>query len=185
MSAASAAVALATALAGDLQLKTTLVVGAGQTGRQALARLAKQRPARLLVASRSAHHAETAAHTAGAEVVALDALGAILPDVDVVLVALTTPGHVLTADDVSARNARPLLIVDLSVPRAVDPEVGETAGVTLRSVDDLGEIATQSATRRAREVPRVEAIARDEARRAYAKLQRRLVLSQRSASRAQ
>jgi glutamyl-tRNA reductase len=60
-----------------------------------------------------------------------------------------------------------LEIVDLSVPRGVDPAVAELPGIRLRTVDDLGQVARESVKRRLREIPRVQRIVAEEAARTY------------------
>lgn len=171
LSAAAAAVSLVERTWPSLDGRTVMVVGAGEAGRQALGRLKKRRAGRLLVASRSAHHAADAAVKTGASVVALEHLGAALADVDAVIVATRASGYLLdyamVASACAARTDRPLEIVDLSVPRVVDPAVEHVPGARLRTVDDLGDVVRESIARRAREIPRVERIVADEAARTY------------------
>jgi glutamyl-tRNA reductase len=162
------------ALAG-LKDRAVLVVGAGQAGRQALSRLAKAQTGALLVASRSRRHASEAADKHGAEVVPLENVASTLNRVDAVIAASQAPAHILTAADyLAARVNRPHFLVDLSVPRAIDPALAEVPGVTLRTVDDLGDIVRASTSRRLAEVPRVETIVLDEARRAYGQFRERV-----------
>ena len=174
LSAASASVALATAELGSLATRTVLVVGAGQTGRLALARAARAPHGRLIVASRSEKHAREAAAESGATPAGLGDVPALLHDADVVIAAVQTPGLVIERSicerAMAGRPDRPLLLIDLSVPRAIDPDAASIAGVDVRTVDDLGDIARASAIQRAREVPLVEAIAGDEACRAYRRI---------------
>ena len=173
-SAASAGVTLAVSRLGTLATRTVLVVGAGQAGRQALARLSRIPTGRLLIASRSEHHARAAAAACGAEMLPLAAVPACLPDVDLLIAAVQAPTPVIDARGWAARTDRPLLVIDLSVPRGIDPAAAGVAGVTLRTVDDLGEVARASLEGRAREVPLVEAIVREEAARAFRRLEARV-----------
>jgi len=117
--------------------------------------------------SRSDRHARQAAVVSGASVVPFDRLGHLLGEVDVLLTAVTAPGPLVTPAHCLARAGRPLLVVDLSMPRAVDPDAAAVPGVTVRTIDDLGDVARASLARRLGEVPRVEAICRDEAARAH------------------
>jgi glutamyl-tRNA reductase len=169
VSAATAAVSLLERAWGSLDRRTVLVVGAGEAGRQALGRLRKRRAGRLLVASRSSHHATEAAGRTAAEVVALERIASVLADVDGVIVATRAPGFLIDADDcrVRASAGRILEIVDLSVPRLVDPAASGVVGVRLQTVDDLGDVVRESVRRREREVPAVERIVADEAERTY------------------
>jgi glutamyl-tRNA reductase len=135
------------------------------------------RTAGLIVASRSERHAREAAAQSGARPVALDQLPQHLSTADLLFTALQTPSPVVDAARCGSRAARPLLIVDLSVPRAVDPDVAALDGVTLRTVDDLGDIARESLARRAHAVPFAEAIAHDEATRICEQLRARAARS--------
>jgi glutamyl-tRNA reductase len=169
-SAASAAVALASGLCGPLDTRTVLVAGAGQAGRQALARLARLRPGRLLVASRSARHATEAAEATGASVILLSDVATSLSEIDLIVAAMHAPLALGDSGQVIDRTARPLVAIDLSVPRALDPALASWPGVTLRTLDDLGDLARRTTARRLAEVPRAEAIAREEAARAFGHL---------------
>ena len=176
-SLASSAVALASGLLGSLTHRTVLVAGAGQAGRQALARLTRLGPARLFVASRSARHAAEAAAVAGADVIALSDVASRLGEVDLIVAALHAPVQLCEAGQVPDRTTRPLVAIDLSVPRALDPAIGQWRGVTLKTVDDLGDLARRSTARRLAEVPRAERIAADESARAYAQVMARIRVS--------
>jgi glutamyl-tRNA reductase len=169
VSAATAAVSILERAWGSLDGRAVLVVGAGEAGRQALGRLRKRRAARLLVASRSAHHAAEAACRTGADVVSLLALDATLSGIDGVIVATRATEFLIGADACRAatRSGRRLEIVDLSVPRVVDPAVSSVADVSLHTVDDLGAVVRESVSRREREIPAVERIVADEALRTY------------------
>jgi glutamyl-tRNA reductase len=173
MSAATAAVSIVERMLGSLAAQTVLVVGAGEAGRQALARLARRQTRRLIVTSRSPYHARQAAASSGATVVDLDRIVTAIAEADAVIVATRGSSPAVDVQTCRAarqdRSTRPLVFVDLSVPRAVDPAVREVQGVSLVGVDDLGEVVRESIARRAAEVPRVERIVHDEAARAYAR----------------
>jgi glutamyl-tRNA reductase len=165
LSAAAASVSLLERSWPSLAGRSLLVVGGGEAGRQALARLAKRGAGRLIVASRSARHAADAAARAGAEAIALDRVPAVLPQVDGAIVATQSAGFVIVPAMLAP--VRELEIVDLSVPRGVDPAVAELPGIRLRTVDDLGQVARESVKRRLREIPRVQRIVAEEAARTY------------------
>jgi glutamyl-tRNA reductase len=98
--------------------------------------------------------------------VELGELDSALPEVDVVLTGTGAPGTVLGVEDVSAslarRQGRPLLIVDIAVPRDVDPAVGEVEGVRLLDMDDLVAFADAGMASRQGEVDRVREIVAEE-----------------------
>ena len=156
-----------------LRGKSVLVVGAGQAGRQVLSRLSRVETGAIFVASRSERHAREAAALAGAGVVAFDKISDQLRLVDVLFTTLQTPVPIVDLETCERRGDRALLAIDLSVPRAVDPAVAGLNSVTLRTVDDLGDIARESLARRVQEIPRVEALAHDEAARAWAQTRAR------------
>lgn len=158
---------------GALENARVLIVGAGPVGREAAARLARRRPASIAIASRSITHARQVAARIEADAVALDEVPRRLAIASVCVAAIRTPGWRLSAAAVAASrttDAVPLVLVDLSQPRAFDPAVAALAGVRLVTVDDLGPAASAVLARRRAAVPAAEAIVADESRRAMAKL---------------
>lgn len=116
---------------------TILVVGAGEVGKLATRSLGR-RVARVVVANRSLARAEALAAELTAEAVGLDALAERLADSDAVISAADSRGEVLTAALLAGRlAARPLVLVDVAVPRSVGPEARTLPGLIYRSVDDL------------------------------------------------
>jgi glutamyl-tRNA reductase len=114
------------------------------------------------------HHAREAAGRYGAQAIPLDDVAGELARVDGVIAAARASGLLIDAAMcASAPAERPLQIVDLSMPRVVDPAVADIAGVRLHTVDDLGDVVRASLRRRAREIPQVERILIDEAARVY------------------
>jgi glutamyl-tRNA reductase len=171
LSAATAAVAILERAWGSIEGRSVLVIGAGDAGRQALARLSRRRAGTLCVASRSVRHATDAAAKASATVVDPRGIEGALAAADGVIAA--TQASSFLVDGAMCRRAiarrpyRSLHIVDLSVPRVVDPAVSGATGITLHTVDDLGDVVRESLSRRVREIPQVERVAADEAARAY------------------
>jgi glutamyl-tRNA reductase len=177
-SAASAGVVVAANHLGTLARRQVVVIGAGQAARTALGRIKRLAPARCAVVSRSRRHAESAAAIVAGQAYTLDQLETLLPEADLVVAATLADGFLLTLE--VARRAfgeepgRRRVLVDLSVPRVIDPRVGELDGVRVVTVDDLGDVARQSVSRRLREMPKVEAIAVEEARRSFQRFGARL-----------
>jgi glutamyl-tRNA reductase len=127
-----------------------MIVGAGSMGALAAATLRRLGIGSLIVANRTAGNASTLASTVGAEVIALDAVDARLSDVDIVVSATATTGVVLTAAAVAAaqeaRGDRPLLVVDLAVPKDVEEAVTAVPGVTVVDIERLRrEVAERAA----------------------------------------
>jgi glutamyl-tRNA reductase len=164
------AVALAASELGSLSGRTTLVLGAGEMGEamaQALAGGLEAGP--LLVANRTWSRATELAARCGGRAVEWADLPAALVQADVVLASTGSPGTLLTASDIeavlAARAGRPMLVVDIAVPRDVDPAVGTLPGVTLFDMDDLSAFADRAMESRRREVPLAEKIVAEEVER--------------------
>jgi len=169
-SLSQAAVALAVAELGSLSGKTTLVMGAGEMGEAMAQALAGALDTgTLLVANRTWSRATQLAARCGGRAIEWSGLPGALVQADVLLASTGSPGILLEAADLepvlSARNGRPLLIVDIAVPRDVDPAVGALPGVTLRDMDDLTASAAVAMAGRRQEVPSAEAIISEEVER--------------------
>ena len=169
-SLSQAAVALAGAELGSLAGKTTVVLGAGEMGEamaQALASALKD--GSLLVVNRTWSRATQLAARCGGRAIEWSALPGALEQADVLLASTGSSELLLTASDLepvlASREGRPLLIVDIAVPRDVDPAVGTLPGVTLFDMDDLTASAAVAMAGRRQEVPRAEAIVAEEVER--------------------
>jgi len=166
LSVSATAVALSRQALGDLGRKTVLVVGAGDAARLAAAALAQQGAGRLLVTTRTFERAQDIASDLGGSAYPFSELLAALAEADIVIASTSAPTHVIGAAEVAsamaARPRRPLVIVDIAVPRDVEPAAGEVEGVRLFDIDDLEAAAAINRTARDREVPAVEAIVADE-----------------------
>ncbi len=162
-SLSQAAVALAREELGSLSGRTTLVMGAGEMG-EAMAQAlgGNLGDGRLLVANRTAARAAELAARCGGRPIDWSDLHAALGDADVVLASTGSPEVLLDAALVESvmgsRGGRPLLIVDIAMPRDVDPAVGRLDGVRLFDIDDLSAFAGRAMASRRQEVPKAEAI---------------------------
>jgi glutamyl-tRNA reductase len=138
-----------------------LVVGAGETAETVLRHLDRASPRRVTVASRRYERAAALAARHGVAAVRMDDLPSALSDADVIIGCTSAPEFVIRARDVAAARAassRELLCLDLGVPRDIDPEVGNLAGVTLVDLDELQAAADENRTRRVREVEAAEVV---------------------------
>ena len=161
LSVASAAVQLLARVHTDLSTCTVLVVGTGSTGLKAARHLKAARVGRLVLANRTARRAEEAAVELGAETVALDDVPRLLRGFDAVLTAAQVERPLITAPMVDAvrGGARdPLVLIDVSLPRAIDPACAALTGVTLHDLSGLEEIVAYNRAGREREIPRVTAL---------------------------
>jgi glutamyl-tRNA reductase len=164
VSVPSVAVELARRELGDLAGRSALVVGTGSMGQLVALNLLHRGVGRLTVAGRTASRAAELALRLDAEWIQLDDLARGLEGVDVVFSATSAPGYVITPRQIGYAPS-PLLLIDLAVPRDVDPEVRSLPGCTVRDVDDLESVAVSSFERRLEEVPCAEAIVVEEAAR--------------------
>jgi glutamyl-tRNA reductase len=164
-SVSSAGAALAEQVFGELAGRSVLVIGAGKVGAQAARSLAARGAKVAAVANRSAERAADVARQFGARAVTLEQLPAELAAVDVVVACTGASGFVVHAADLSARKGRPLFLIDLAVPRDVDPAVNELDDCYLYDIDDLEAVVEASLTGRRREADRAEAIVAEEAER--------------------
>jgi glutamyl-tRNA reductase len=184
MSVASAAVHALKRAHPDLSETTVVVVGAGHTGFKAAQHLRAEGVGRLVVLNRTLARAEAAASRLGAECGPLDDLERHLADADAVVCAVQAPQPVLTEEMVRramAGRARPLVILDLSLPRAVAPGIENVPGASVIDLSRLEQAVMVSRTRREQEIPRVEEMleeAFEEFRRAAAETAARPLVSE-------
>ena len=150
-SVASAAAALAQQVFGDLAGRKVLLIGAGRTAEQAADNL-RSRGAEIVVANRTAAKAD----------LSLDELAGAVAAADVVVAATAAPDFVLRLADVGRRE-RPLLLVDLAVPRDIDPAIGALDGCYLYDIDDLEAVVAETMTGRRAEAARAEGLVSEEA----------------------
>jgi glutamyl-tRNA reductase len=162
VSVATAAIEMAKAHVGDLADKSVVIVGAGKMGATA-ARRVKLEGARLVLLNRSHERAADVVSKLGAgEARPLPTLSEALRDADVVITStgashfILNPGNV--AETMLARPERPLFIVDIAVPRDVDPEVSRIPRVALVDIDGLAAVIDEKLDSRRAAVPFVEEI---------------------------
>ncbi|MBI2710462.1 MAG: glutamyl-tRNA reductase [Actinobacteria bacterium] len=161
-----AAVEMAAERIGSLEGATVLVLGAGDMGEGMAVALASAGVAEVLVANRTWERAVALAERVDGRAVRLGDLPVALADVDVMLTSTGAAAIMLEHADlepvVAARCGRPLLVVDIAVPRDVDPSVTDLPGVTLLDMEDLRRFAQAGMDERRREVHAVERIVVDE-----------------------
>ena len=168
VSVSSAAVALARRHMGALSDKTVLVISAGSTGKLAAKSLAQSTGSRILVANRTQERAIEVAADIGpnAEGVALSRLADALAQADIVISGTGAQGFVLGPDEIrpvtAGRNGRAMLLIDIAVPRDIDPAVRELPNVLLFDIDDIEAVTKVGLDGRQAEVHRVEAIIEEE-----------------------
>jgi glutamyl-tRNA reductase len=159
---ASAAVALAGQASEALKGKTVLVVGAGEMGALAARHLKQAKIGRLLLTNRTLARAEALAAEVNGTARPFEELPGLLVEADVVVCSTASPVPLFTRESLSAvgtaRQLRPLLMVDLAVPRDIAPDVAELDWVKTYDVDDIQRSVTENAAARAKEARKAEAL---------------------------
>jgi len=167
-----AAVEMAGKYIGSIADKRVLVIGAGEMAEGMANSLRLAGSSQTLVANRTRDHAVDLAGRIRGEVVEFSQLPEALVHVDLVLASTGAPDHLLDGDEVdkimTRRQGRPLLIVDVAVPRDIDPSAGSIAGVTLLNIDDLRRFAQSGVDARHNEVAKVQTILDEEVARVLA-----------------
>jgi glutamyl-tRNA reductase len=168
-SLAHAAVALAAEHAGGLEGKKIVVVGAGEMGAGVARALAGRGDltGEVVVANRGADRAAEVADVLAARAIDLDALPSELEDADIVMTSTAADGIVLGVSMFAAALAsrpspRRVVVIDIAMPRDVDPAVGLLAGVTRLDVEDIRRYAEEQMSSRTSEVPRVKELLAEE-----------------------
>ncbi len=169
ISVPSVAVGLARDVLGDLSARHVVILGAGETSELTAQALADQGAGTIFVANRHADRALSLARRFGGSVVGLHDLPDQLRRADIVVSSTSSPHPIVGHEELelvlAQRDGRPLLLIDIAVPRDVEPRCGDLEGVTLYDIDDLQEVLARNLSTRAAEVPQAEAIVEEEIRR--------------------
>lgn len=167
-SVGQAAAQLARSAFGDLSQARVLVIGAGEMARTAAVALSSFAPAWLGIANRTAERATALASAVGADVVPWEALDRTLATVDVAVVATGAQEHLLTRERLAriadARHGCLLVLIDIAVPRNVDPAAASLPGIVVYDIDALTEVRAEGKRLREQAVPHVEAIVEEHVR---------------------
>ncbi|MGH2969547.1 MAG: glutamyl-tRNA reductase [Solirubrobacteraceae bacterium] len=165
-SVASVAVDAARAAIGDLARRHVVIIGAGETAELTAQALHDQGVTTMFVANRRRERAIALARRFGGASGSFDALPSELERADIVIASTASPHTLLGAEEIAevmtARRGRPLLLVDLAVPRDIDAQCGELAGVTLLDMDALQRRVGRHMSVRRAEARRAEGIVEEE-----------------------
>jgi glutamyl-tRNA reductase len=158
----SVAVELAQRTLGDLASRRVLLVGAGETSELTARALAARGAHAVFIANRRHNRAIGLAERFGGRAVRIDELPAQLADADIVVSTTNSPHHLIERTELEVvmgqREGRPLLLIDLAVPRDIDPDCRALEGVSLHDVDDVQAIVERNASGREAEARRAGAI---------------------------
>jgi glutamyl-tRNA reductase len=162
ISIASASVELAEKIFGSLDERQVMVLGAGDTSEKAARALLSRGAKSILVSNRSYERAEELAGELGGRAIHFDQWSSVFSDIDIVISSTSAPHYVLDraklAPLLARRHNRPLLLIDIAVPRDIEPEVNFLENVYLYNVDDLQAIADSYLQQRREEVTQCERI---------------------------
>jgi glutamyl-tRNA reductase len=163
-SVASVAVDLALDTLGDLAERHVLIVGAGETAELCATALHEKGVRTMFVANRRRERAQTLAHRFGGGTVSFDELDSELERADIVVSSTSSPHLLIGAEELAAvdRGGQALLLIDLAVPRDIEPACGELPGVTLANMDDLRAVVERHRHVRRAEARKAEGIVEEE-----------------------
>ena len=157
-----AAVSLARKIHGDLSQLRVLLLGAGEMAKLTATHLRSQQVQQIVVVSRTPAHADALAREIDGKALPWSQRLAVLAESDIVITATGSPDPILTRADITdslhAGRSRPLFIIDIAVPRDVDPEAAQLEQVFLYNIDDLKAIVRTNLARRTAEIERAESI---------------------------
>ena len=162
VSVAYAAVRLARQIFGDLSRQTVLLIGAGETIELAAKHLSESGLHKMIVANRTLERAQNLAQQYSAYIITLEEIPRHLDEADIIISSTASPVPLLRRDMIEAallqRKHRPVFVLDIAVPRDVEPEVGELEDIYLYTVDDLKSIIDDNIKTRREAVRQAEQI---------------------------
>lgn len=157
VSVAYAALDLALAVYGDLTGLAVAVLGAGEMAELFLTHLKAQGVGRVLVVNRTVDRAKALAEQFGGEAYGLVDLPLVLRQADLVVASAAAPHYLVRPEDLP-RRSKPLFLIDIALPRNIDPRVGRLPQAYLYNLDDLKRVVEKNLWARQGEVPKVEAL---------------------------
>ncbi len=166
VSVSFAAVELAKKIFGYLDGKSVLVIGAGEMSELAVRHLMTNGVSRIIVANRTYENAVRLANDFHGEPIGFDILDEKLKEVDIIISSTAAPGYVITPEIIVSalrrRKNRLMFMIDIAVPRDIDPAVGDIDNVYLYNIDNLQEIVDDNMKGRLQEAEKAETIISEE-----------------------
>jgi glutamyl-tRNA reductase len=174
VSVSYAAVELARKIFGSLAAKKVMIIGGGKMSQLAARHLRRSGATHIFVTNRTEERANDLANLFQGTVVEYTRFGAMLPEVDIVIASSAAPHFLIHAEDmhrvISARRNRPILLIDIGVPRNLDPAINKIDNVFLYDIDDLQGVVNTNLKSREREAFRAEEIVQQEVENTMARL---------------
>jgi glutamyl-tRNA reductase len=175
VSVSYAAVELARRIFGSLKGQTVMIVGSGKMGELAAKHLHRSGASKILVTNRTFSRAQDLAAIFDGKAVEYSAFPGMLHEVDIVIASSGAREFILTREDmqrvIAQRKNRPMFLIDIAVPRNIDPEVNKIEGVFLYDVDDLEGVVNANIRERSKQAEQAEAIVHHEVEAMMARLQ--------------
>jgi glutamyl-tRNA reductase len=162
-----AAVGLAVETYGSLAGKSVLVIGAGETAKLTAEALITKRVGKIVITNRTRSHAEQMLESLGktysfkGEIIDFENFKEHLPETDIVISSTSSPEPIIGKDDFPDNGNR-ILLIDIAVPRDIDPAVAENPKVILKNIDDLHSIIDSNYERRMKDLPQVKKLVMNE-----------------------
>ncbi|HKE78020.1 MAG TPA: glutamyl-tRNA reductase [Solirubrobacteraceae bacterium] len=168
-SVSTVAVDLARSVVGDLASRSVIIIGAGETAELTARALSDQGVRTVFVANRHADRARSLAERFGGEVGSLDSLPARMQDADIVVASTSSPHPIVEAEELEvvmrARGGRPLVFIDIAVPRDIEHACGALDGVSVYDMDDLQAVVARNLEVREAERDKADAVVEEEIQR--------------------
>ena len=180
VSVSYAAVELARDIFGTLDDKKVLIVGAGKMSELAARHLRRSGATHIYVTNRTHERAVEMAQLFDGKIIEYTKFMGFLPEVDIVITSSGAPHYILTRDEmkkvIDARRNRPMFLIDIAVPRNIEPSVNKLDNVFLYDIDDLQKVVDTNLEGRLQSAEEAEAIIREEVERMMARLKTREVV---------
>jgi glutamyl-tRNA reductase len=174
VSVSYAAVELARKIFGSLNNRTVMIAGAGKMSELAARHLRRSGAAHVFVTNRTQERAVEMAKLFHGTPVEYSRFLALLPEVDILIASSGAPHYILRKDEmqrvIGARRNKPMFLIDIAVPRNIDPSVNDLDNVFLYDIDDLQEVVNANLRERLKEAERAEEIVKQEVERMMARL---------------
>lgn len=166
VSVSHAAVEKAEKLFGDLSARKALVLGAGEMSESTAKLLISAGVKSIIVSTRTFSHAQELAEEIGGEAIRFDQFASALQDADIVISSTGAPHIILEApmiqEVMKSRQEHPLFLIDIAVPRDIDPTASQIPDVHLYDIDDLHQVVGENLADRAKEALKVKQILQEE-----------------------
>jgi glutamyl-tRNA reductase len=175
VSVSYAAVELARKIFGSLNNRTVMIVGAGKMSELAARHLRRSGCSHVFVTNRTHERAVEMAKLFQGTPVEYTRFTAMLPEVDILITSSGAPHYILHKDEmqrvISARRNKPMFLIDIAVPRNIEPSINELDNVFLYDIDDLQEVVNSNLRERMKEADHAEEMVGEEVERMMARLQ--------------